>query len=217
MQAAIPTTSNINYMRKLFITTLVATLMLSSFAQQSKLWLEDNRKYLIDNLSRTRDSIVAETKNLSQAQWNFKESPDRWSINQIVEHLSIWELLLQREISQALVAGPRSELNKEARTDSAVVGFLMEENPHIATEYTKPFTFTVPMGLNDGKNNLTLFLKMRNEGIGYVDSTTADLRGYFLRPGRGNIHQVFITIFAHTDRHLRQIRKVKLDPKYPKR
>ena len=191
--------------------------MLSSFAQQSKLWSGDNRKYLIDNLSRTRDSIVAETKNLSQAQWNFKESPDRWSINQIVEHLAIWETLLQREISQALVAGSRPELNKEVRTDSAVVGFLMEENPHIATEYTKPFTFTVPMGLNDGKNNFKLFLKMRNEGIGYVDSTTADLRAYFLRPGRGNIHQVFITIFAHTDRHLRQIIKVKLDPKYPKR
>jgi DinB superfamily len=204
-------------MRQLFCTVLAFTLMLPSLAQQSKLWSEENRKYLIDNLSRTRDSIITETKNLSQAQWNFKESPDRWSINQIVEHLGIWELLLQREISQALVAGPRPELNKDARTDSAVVGFLMEENPHIATEYTKPFTFTVPMGLNDGKNNLALFLKMRNEGVNYVDSTSADLRAYFLRPGRGNIHQVFITIFAHTDRHLRQIRKVKLDPKYPKR
>ena len=90
--------------------------MLSSFAQQSNLWSEDNRKYLVDNLSRTRDSIIKETKNLSQAQWNFKESPERWSINQIVEHLAIWETLLQREISQALVAGPRPELNKEART-----------------------------------------------------------------------------------------------------
>ncbi len=204
-------------MRQLFCTVLTSILMLSSFAQQSKLWSEDNRKYLIDNLSRTRDSIIKETKNLSHAQWNFKESHDRWSINQIVEHLAIWELLLQREISQALVVGPRPELSKDARTDSAVVGFLMEENPHISTEYTKPFTFTVPMGLNDGKNNLALFLKMRNEGVNYVDSTTADLRAYFLRPGRGNIHQVFITIFAHTDRHLRQIRKVKLDPKYPKR
>ena len=203
-------------MRQLFCTVLTFILMLPSSAQQSKIWSEENRKYLVDNLSRTRDSIIAEAKNLSQAQWNFKESPDRWSINQIVEHLAIWELLLQREVSQALVAGPRAELNKDARTDSAVVGFLMEENPHIATEYTKPFTFTVPMGLNEGKNNLALFLKMRNEGVNYVDSTATDLRAYFLRPGRGNVHQVFITIFAHTDRHLRQIRKVKLDPKYPK-
>jgi hypothetical protein len=204
-------------MKRLFWIGVVFILTLSCSAQQSKLWPEDNRKYLIDHLSRTRDSIIEETKNLSHAQWNFKESPDRWSINQVVEHLAIWETLLQREISQAIVAGPRPELNKEARTDSAVVSFLMEENPHIATEYTRPFTFTVPMGLNDGKNNLAWFLKMRNEGIDYVDSTTADLRAYFLRPGRGNVHQVFITTFAHTDRHLRQIRRVKLDPKYPKR
>src|SRR6187549_1635549 len=97
-------------MRQFFCTVLLSILMLSSFAQQSKLWSEDNRKYLIDNLSRTRDSIVAETKNLSQAQWNFKESPDRWSINQIVEHLAIWELIFEREINQALIAGPRPEL-----------------------------------------------------------------------------------------------------------
>jgi hypothetical protein len=205
-------------MKHLSCTILIAiSFMVTSFAQQTKLWSEEDRKYLFNNLARTRDSVINETKNLSKAQWNFKESPDRWSINQIVEHLAIWEMLLQREISQALVAGPRPELNKDAKTDSAVIAFLMEEQPHITTEYTKPFTFTVPMGLNEGKNNLTWFLTMRNEGIGYVDSTTNDLRTYFLRPGSGNIHQRFITTFAHTDRHLRQIRRVKLDPNYPKR
>ena len=191
--------------------------MLKSIAQQTKLWTGEDKKYLLDNLTRSRNSIIKETENLSKAQWDFKESPDRWSINQIVEHLAIWELLLQREVSQALVAGPRAELNKQGRTDSAVLTFLMEENPHIATEYTKPFTFTVPMGLSEGENNLAWLLKMRNESIGYVDSTTADLRVYFLRPGRGNAHQVFITIFAHTDRHLRQMRRVKLHPNYPKK
>ena len=98
-----------------------------------------------------------------------------------------------------------------------VVDFLMEEKVHIATEYTKPFTFTVPMGLNQGKNNLEWFLKMRDEGIGFVDSTRSNLRVYFLRPGRGNIHQVFTTIFAHTDRHLRQIRRVKAHTNFPKK
>ena len=190
--------------------------MLPAFAQ-SKTWSDADRKYLIENLSKTRDSIIKETKNLSKAQWNFKESESRWSISQVVEHLAFWELLLQREISQALVAGARPELNDGGRTDSAVLAFLGEENPHIATEYTKPFTFTVPMGLNDGENNLKWLLKMRNEGIGFVDSTTTNLRAYFLRPGRGNVHQVLMTIFAHTDRHLRQIRRVKSDPKYPKK
>jgi hypothetical protein len=203
--------------KNFLFTILGVTLALPTLAQQTVHWTNADRKYLIENLTRTRDSIINETKNLSPAQWNFKESPDRWSINQIIEHLAIWELLLDREINQALVAGERPEIADVKKTDSSVLAFLMQEEPHIATEYTKPFTFTVPLGLNEGNNNLTWFLKMRNEGIGFCDSTSSNLRSYFLRPGRGNVHQVFITIFGHTDRHLRQIRRVKLHSNYPKK
>ena len=204
-------------MRQLLFTVLLITgFALSSFAQQTKIWGEEDRKYLIANLTRTRESVIDATKNLSQSQWNFKESPERWSINQVVEHLAYWELLLEREISMALSAGPKPELTKDVQTDSSVIAFLMEENPHITTEFTKPFTFTVPMGMNEGKTNLAWFLKMRNEGIGFADSTSTDLAYYFLRPGRKSVHQVLITTFAHTDRHLEQIRKVKLHANYPK-
>jgi hypothetical protein len=203
-------------MRQFFTLLIAIGFVSTSFAQQPRLWTEKDRQYLKENLTRTREAVINETKNLSQAQWNFKESPDRWSISQIVEHLAIWETLIQREISQALVWGPKPELINNGRTDSSVLAFLGEEKPHISTEYTKPFTFTVPMGLNEGKNNLTWFVKMRNEGIGFTDSTTTDLRYYFMRAGRGNIHQLFITMFGHTDRHLIQLRKVKRHPNYPK-
>jgi DinB family protein len=200
-----------------FILSAVICLLvaLHSFAQA--LWTESDRKYLIDNLKRTRDLVIEETKNLTEQQWTFKEAPDRWSINEVVEHLAIWELLLDREISQALVAGPQPELAKRnEKTDSSILAFLTEEKPHITTEYTKPFTFTVPMGLNRGANNLAWLVKMRNESLNFLDSTKTDLRYYFLRAGRGNVHQVYITIFAHTDRHLRQLRKIKSNANYPR-
>jgi len=200
---------------KVILSAFICLLIsVDSFAQT--LWTDSDKKYLIDNLKRTRDLVIQETKNLSEQQWKFKEAPDRWSINEVVEHLAIWELLLDREVSQALVFGPQPELLKNAKTDSSILAFLMEEKPHITTEYTKPFTFTVPMGLNSGSNNLAWFLKMRNESLNFLDSTKTDLRYYFLRPGRGNVHQVYITIFGHTDRHLRQIRKIKTNANYPK-
>jgi hypothetical protein len=188
----------------------------SAFPQESKLWTENDRKYLLDNLIRSRDMLVKETENLTNAQWNFKESPERWSIKQVVEHIAIWELLLQREVSMDLFAGPQPELNKTAKSDSVILGFIMEEKPHISTDYTKPFTFSLPMGLNEGKNNLAWFLKMRNESIEYLKAATEDLRSYYLKPGRSNIHQVYITTFGHTDRHLRQILKIKQHPDYPR-
>jgi len=192
-------------------------LTCQGYAQETKLWTEADRKYLLDNLTRSRDELIRETKDLTKEQWNFKESGERWSINQIVEHIATWELLMSHDISRMLAKGPQPELATKARPDSINLNFIMEEKQHISTEYTKPFTYTVPMGLNDLKSNVAWLLKMRNESIGYVGTTQDDLRMYFL-PGRpNNIHQVYITLFGHTDRHLRQLKKVKQHPNYPKK
>lgn len=201
--------------KKVAFSLLAIFLAFQGYTQETKLWTEADRKYLLDNLTRSREELIKETKGLSKEQWNFKESPDRWSINQIVEHIAIWELLMSHDISRMLSKGPQPELASTARPDSINLNFIMEEKQHISTEYTKPFTYTLPMGLNDLQNNVNWLLKMRNESIGYVATTGDDLRVYYL-PGRpNNVHQVYITLFGHTDRHLRQLRKVKQHPAYP--
>ena len=200
-------------MKRLIFTGIVF-LFLTLDSSSQRLWTETDRKYLLDNLARTRDSLTAETQNLSDAQWNFKESPERWSIKQVVEHIDIWELLLMYEVSKAIMAGPRPELSARGRPDSTYLNFILEPKPHISVEYTKPFTFTLPMGINDGKNNVAWFLKMRNESIEYLKKAEEDLRNYY-QPNGKNVHQVYITIFGHSERHLRQIRKIKANPSYP--
>ena len=186
-----------------------------AFSQEARLWTEQDRNYLIHNLIESRDSLIKETSNLSKEEWQFKEPPDRWSINEVVEHIAIWELLLAREISMSLSAGPQPQLNKSAKPDSVVLGFNMEEKPHISVEYTKPFTFTLPLGLNTLESNLAWFQKMRDESLSYLKGAREDLRSHYLKPGRSNIHQTYITTFGHTYRHLRQIQKIKQHPDYP--
>ena len=187
-----------------------------SYSQDIKQWTEDDRKYLLENLVRSKEDLLKETKGLTKEQWSFKESPDRWSINQVVEHISIWEMLLDHDISRALGDGLKPDLYKTAKPDSIFLKFIMEEKPHISTEYTKPFTYTVPMGINEGANNLAWFLKLRNESIEYIKTAKEDLRSYNLKTGSPTIHQRYITLFGHCDRHLRQIRKIKQHPSYPK-
>ena len=203
-------------MKLLISGILLICLFNSTNAQQSDVWTEVDRKYLLENLVRSREELIKEVEGLSKAQWSFKESPDRWSINEIVEHIAIWEMLLDHEISRGLRAGPQVALIKDALTDSEYVGFIMEEKKHHSPDYTKPFTFTVPMGLNDIRSNMAWFLKMRNESVDYVTSTKDNLRVHFMKAGRGSTHQTYITLFGHTDRHLRQIRNVKQHPNYPK-
>jgi hypothetical protein len=70
------------------------------------------------------------------------------------------------------------------------------------------------MGLNELKHNEAWLVKMRNESIDYIKTTKDDLRLYF--NSYGSIHQLFIYVFGHMDRHLRQIKKVKQHTNYPK-
>lgn len=194
---------------------LLLVLLRPALSQERGLWTDKDRKYLITKLLESRDSLLLETNDLSEQEWQFKESPDRWSINEVVEHIALWELLLSREISMSLAAGPQPELNKSAKPDSVVLGFILEGKRHISTEYTKPFTFTLPMGLNELKNNVAWFLKMRDESIAYLRVAQQDLRSHYLKAGRSNVHQTYITVFGHTSRHLRQVRRIKQHPQYP--
>ncbi|MBK7650254.1 MAG: DinB family protein [Flammeovirgaceae bacterium] len=203
-------------MNKIIGLCLMLLVCLTSKAQETKVWTEADRKYLLENLTRTRDELIKETQGLTPAQFNFKESDDRWSINQVVEHLAIWELLFCRDISRSLNAKPQPEFNAGAKPDSYYTSFIMEETPHVTTDFTKPFTYTVPMGINDLKNNLAWFEKLRNESITYIKTAKEDLRSYYRNSGSDNIHQVYIYVFGHVDRHLRQIKKVKQHANYPK-
>ena len=89
-------------MKKLLLLVL-AIIPSFTFAQETPHWTEDDRKLLLENLIRSRDELLKETEGLSKQQWSFKESEDRWSINQIVEHIAFFELIFDREISRVLV------------------------------------------------------------------------------------------------------------------
>ncbi|MEM9674194.1 MAG: DinB family protein [Bacteroidota bacterium] len=177
-------------------------------------WTEEDREYLLDNLIRSKIELAEETSGLTNEQWNFKENPDRWSINQIVEHLAIYELIFINEISVALQIGELPQITKYA-PDSLFISQDPEGLKRKATtDFTKPFTYTVPLGNNEGKNNLTWFLKMRNESTEFIKGETSNLRIYYINFGP-NIHQKYLQAFTHVDRHLRQIRRVKTHPNYP--
>ncbi|MES2798177.1 MAG: DinB family protein [Bacteroidota bacterium] len=190
-------------------------LLLLSFTgfSQEKLWTETDRKYTLDNLKRTRDELVKETENLSPAQWKFKESPDRWSIAEIVEHLGNWEIIWAREISVSSRNKPNPDLIKTSKPDSYYHEFIMEDKVHDSP------TISRPTGFIEGINNLSRFVKLRNENIDFTEKTKADMRALFEFEGTDNprnMHQVYIYQWGHVDRHMKQIKKVKSHMNYPK-
>lgn len=204
-------------MKKLFFCLFLLTTTVAFVQSQEnaapKLWTAADRQYTLDNMKRTRDELVKETQNLTPAQWAFHESADRWSIGEIVEHLALWEIIWNREISIGVRNKPTPELNATSRPDSYYNEFIMEDAKHNASDYTKP------TGFIEGKNNLAFFLRNHAINFAFVETTQADLRAHFEftgTPNPRNMHQVLIFQWGHVDRHLRQIRKVKTHPNYPK-
>jgi DinB superfamily len=182
-------------------------------AQDTKnLWTETDRQYTLDNMKRTRDELIKETENLTPAQWTFRDSAHRWSISEVVEHLALWEIVWAREIGMGCRNKPQPELNSTASPDSYYTGFIMEDKPHVAPD------FAVPTGFIKGKDNLTFFLRGREQAIKFIETTKYDMRAQFELTNMQyprNMHHVLIYQWGHVDRHLRQIAKLKAHKDFP--
>ncbi len=203
--------------RNLMVLTMTLAVSLPAIGQTSPeppVWTEADRKYLLDNLTRTKREILNETKYLTKEQWNFRESHERWNINQIVEHLARWEMIWTYQISTALQHGPIPF--EHYLSDSVFLDHDPEVSHPINTlDTTRPFSLGVPLGVNEGPNNILWLTTMRDESIAYLKGETKNLRQYYILHGP-NVHQNYLLIINHTDRHLRQIRKVKMHRNYLK-
>src|SRR5215467_3567346 len=84
---------------------LVAALMLGVSARGQDVTPADKEKALA-YLEKTKAGVVEATKGLSDAQWNFKPGPDRWSIAEVMEHLALAEDMLRGLIETQVMKAP---------------------------------------------------------------------------------------------------------------
>ncbi|GAB3927823.1 DinB family protein [Larkinella terrae] len=195
----------------LLISLIVPQL---SYCQSTRLWTQTDRQYLINNLERTKAEILKETKQLSVQQWSFKQDSTKWSIGQVLEHLGLYERIFAQEADIMLSTQPEPQLDRLSKPDSSYLAWMNDPSPHKAEWNAEP------LGLMKGADNLTFFLFGRNRIIDFVRNTTYDLKSHFtFRWGeerRRSIHALMVVHFGHTDRHLRQIRRIKEQPDFPK-
>lgn len=196
-------------------TLIVSLFLLATLCTrgQNRPWTEADRQYQVQNLKRTQEAVKRATAGLTEEQWHFRESVQRWSIAEIVEHLALWEIIFAREVNLTMRNQPNPALQQACRPDSFYLNFVLEEKPHNAPDYAKP------TGFIKGKSNLDFFLMRRGPTIAFVDTTTADLRLFLEAVGGGvfrDVHQVLLVQWGHVDRHLRQIQRVKDHPLFPK-
>ena len=191
-----------------------------------KLWTEADRRYILEALDRTTEELLRETERLGQDQWTFRESEFRWSIAEIVEHLTLQNELHYREIT-ALANVP--EMPQYLPFTKGQDGII--EAYATAPEKAQAKWYLQPIGrFQSRRQAMDGFLRARDGLRDFVEATDVDLRRHFtFRNGAGakpldeleagdvrDLHQLLLLGIAHTDRHLRQIRELKKHPQYPR-
>ena len=198
---------------KLFCLIFSGVIIAHCVKAQDTLWTQSNKQFLIDNYLRTQTEINAETSNLSVSQWNFKETSGSWSIAEVLEHLNMWQIVTQEHARYMLYNGPRPELVKICPSDSANTSFIYEEKKHISPD------FTIPTGAIPDQANLKLFNAYCDRIIANIKNANINFRLYYRTFTNGymtNMNQAYIIQFGHVDRHLRQIKRIKSNIKFPK-
>jgi uncharacterized damage-inducible protein DinB len=155
--------------------------------------------------------LADEVSGLSPAQLQFRPAPEAWSILEVVEHLTVADLIYWRQLHEAMKAPPRSQ-SQPAR-DADVLWYGIDR-----TQRQKALPSEEPKGqLHDLRTGLDALRKLHAEMLKYARTTAEDLRSHIVEREGSDAYQWLLLISTHDQRHILQIREIKANPKFPKK
>jgi hypothetical protein len=206
-------------MRKAFSCSLAVMLtVFCAVAAKAQDLSQAEKDRALTYLESTKKGVVDATKGLSDAQWNFKPAPDRWSVAEVVEHLAAAEDMLRGMTQEQVMKSPAIPARDPAevkKIDEQVVAMVPDRSEkRQAPEPLKPTNrFGSPAEAEKH------FLESRATTEDYL-KTTAGLRGHAVDSPMGvklDGYEWVLLIAAHSERHTKQIEEVKADPNFPKK
>ena len=166
-------------------------------------------------LETTKKGVLEATKGLSEAQWNFKPAPDRWSVAQVMEHIAAAEDFLRTLDKEKVMLAPGGEAGRDVKkTDEAVLAMVPDRTNKV--QAPEPLVPTNRFGSPDG--SVKHFVESRATTEDFLRST-AGLRDHVMESPMGKLdgYEFVLLIAAHSERHTKQINEVKADPNFPKK
>ncbi len=196
-------------MTRIALAVLIAAVSIRMLAA-APMTTED-RQHLIAHLEMTESWLASEVNGLSEAQLNYRYAPGKWTIMDVVEHLTIAEPLywadLQKEMKQ-----PPAKAKKEV-SDADMLWYGIDR-----TERQKTSPAEEPKGhLKNVQEGLASFRKARAEMLAYAHTTDEDLRAHAYPEWGVNCYLALLGTSTHCQRHILQIREIKAQPGFPKK
>lgn len=175
------------------------------------------RDKAVTELQGSEKVFLDATRGLSEAQWNYKSAPDRWSVAECAEHIGITEDMIFKMITEQALKGPAEPQKRELvkMQDDQIVSTVLDRTQKFkAPESIQPTRrWTTPAEITGN------VLQNHAKTLAFVNTTDQDLRNHFIdHPVLKTLdtYQWVILISAHMRRHTAQILEVKADPNFPK-
>jgi len=155
------------------LSSLLGALLFLSIAAFGQALTQPDRDKGVKHLEETRDGVVAATKGLSEAQMKFKAAPDRWSVAETFEHITLGEDLMFQSVTDKIMKAPAGPADRDtAKIDARILNMV----PDRAQKRQAPGPL-VPTDRWTPSETLDHFLKSRTRTIEFLKSTP-DLRAH---------------------------------------
>jgi hypothetical protein len=194
---------------------LIALLMMAvATAASAQEVTQAEKDKALQYLETTKRGVLEATKGLSDAQWNFKPAPDRWSVAQVTEHIAAAEDFIRGMLKEKIMMAPAGEPGRDVKkTDDAVLAMVPDRTTK--AQAPEPLVPTNRFGSPEG--SVKHFVESRATTEDFL-KTTAGLRNHVADSPLGKLdgYEFVLFIAAHSERHTKQINEVKADPNFPK-
>jgi hypothetical protein len=207
-------------MRNFVFTFLVVALLAGAgvVSISAKPVTKEERKEAVKYLKHTQKLFLDSVKGLSEEQLKWKSAPDKWSVFEVSEHITLAESFIFDLISGQIMKAPANASKTSDVTMEQIVKMVPDRtNKFQAPEPIRPDKAPW-MSMTD---TLVAFKERRAKTLGFMEKGNDDMRErFFMNPAFQKELDAYLWIAflsAHTERHVKQILEVKASPGFPKK
>jgi hypothetical protein len=201
---------------KSLVGVLIALfLMAGAAAAPAQELTQSEKDKALQYLETTKKGVLEATKGLSEAQWNFKPAPDRWSVAQVMEHIATAEDFIRGMLKEKIMMAPAGEPGRDVKkTDEGVLAMV----PDRTTKLQAPEPLVPTNRFGSPEASVKHFVESRATTEDFLKTTTG-LRDHVADSPMGKLdgYEFVLLIAAHSERHTKQINEVKADANFPKK
>src|SRR5688500_3526944 len=160
---------------------------------------DTDRTALLQDLERSRKAFLAAVADVqTEAQWNYKPAPDRWSVAECAAHIIAAEDYFRQSVAAAM-KNPSSGSPPSGPADADIARMIRDRSQR----------FQAPAGLEpEGRvapkaQAIAAFEAARGSTLEYVRTTTDALREHSTgaAPNTMSAYQLMLMLSGHTERH----------------